>query len=79
MLIVKSLCVFFLVLEQGNTVLFGTTSMIHVQNGVFLMLLKTLMPKVFNVTSRTNETRHIEWHETCKCKSRLDASFFKNE
>ena len=21
-----------------------------------------------------NETRHIEWHETCKCKCRLDAS-----
>ena len=20
---------------------------------------------------RTNETRHIEWHETCKCKCRL--------
>ena len=24
--------------------------------------------------SRSNETRHIEWHETCKCKCRLDAS-----
>ena len=24
--------------------------------------------------SRTNETRHIKWHETCKCKCRLDAS-----
>ena len=23
--------------------------------------------------SRTNETRFIEWHETCKCKCRLDA------
>ena len=22
---------------------------------------------------RTNETRHIELHETCKCKCRLDA------
>ena len=22
--------------------------------------------------SRTNETRHIEWHETCVCKCRLD-------
>ena len=22
--------------------------------------------------SRTNETRHIEWHETCKCICRLD-------
>ena len=25
--------------------------------------------------SRTNETRHIEWHETCKCKHRLNESF----
>ena len=24
--------------------------------------------------SRTNETRHVKWHETCKCKCRLDAS-----
>ena len=24
--------------------------------------------------SRTNETRHIEWHETCKCECRLGTS-----
>ena len=24
--------------------------------------------------SRTNETRHIKWYETCKCKSRLNTS-----
>ena len=29
--------------------------------------------------SRTNETRHIEWHETCKCKFRSDANVFNNE
>ena len=29
--------------------------------------------------SRTNETRHIEWHETCKCKCRLDTNVFNNE
>ena len=29
--------------------------------------------------SITNETRHIEWHETCKCKCRLDASVCKNK
>ena len=28
--------------------------------------------------SRTNETRHIEWHETCKCKCRLEASVCNN-
>ena len=27
--------------------------------------------------SRTNETRHIEWHETCKC--RLDANVCNNK
>ena len=35
---------------------------------------KNLIVKVFNLKSRTNETRHIKWHETCKCKCRLDAS-----
>ena len=28
--------------------------------------------------SRTNETRHIIWHKTCKCKCRLDASACNN-
>ena len=40
---------------------------------------KNLNVKVFNLVSRTNETRHIEWHETCKCKSRLDASICNNK
>ena len=29
--------------------------------------------------SRTNETRHIKWNETCKCKCRLDASVCNNK
>ena len=29
-------------------------------------VVKNLNVKVFNLMSRTNETRHIEWHETCK-------------
>ena len=29
--------------------------------------------------SRTNETRHIKWHETCKCKYGLDASVCNNK
>ena len=29
--------------------------------------------------SRTNETRHIKQHETCKCKCRLDASVCNNK
>ena len=35
--------------------------------------------KVFNVISRTDETRHIKWHGTCKCKFRLDASVCNNK
>ena len=33
-------------------------------------VVKNLNVKVFNPISRTNETRHIKWHETCKCESR---------
>ena len=29
--------------------------------------------------SRTDETRHIKWHESCKCKCRLDASLCNNK
>ena len=36
-------------------------------------VIKDLNVKVFNLMSRTYETRHIKWHETCKCKCRLDA------
>ena len=42
-------------------------------------VVKNLNVKVFNVMSRTNETRHIEWHEMCKCKCRLDASVCNNK
>ena len=34
-------------------------------------IIKNLNVKVFNLMSRTNETRFIEWHETCKCKCRF--------
>ena len=30
--------------------------------------VKKLNVKVFSLMSRTNGTRHIKWHETCKCK-----------
>ena len=29
--------------------------------------------------SKTNETRHIKWHETIKCKCRLDGSVCSNK
>ena len=42
-------------------------------------VVKNLNVKVFNLMSRTNETRHIEWHEMCKCKCRLNASVCNNK
>ena len=44
-----------------------------------LDVVKNLNVKVFNLMSRTNETRHTEWHETCKYKCRLDASVCNNK
>ena len=36
-------------------------------------VVKDMNIKVFNLMSRTYETRHIEWHETCICRCRLNA------
>ena len=41
--------------------------------------IKNINVKVFNLMSRTNETRHIKWHKTCKCKCRLDVSVCNNK
>ena len=35
--------------------------------------------KVFNLVSRIYEKRHIEWHNTCKCKCRLNVSVCINK
>ena len=34
--------------------------------------VKDLNVKVFNLMTLTNETRHMKWHESCKCICRLD-------
>ena len=34
--------------------------------------VKNLNVKVFHLMPSTNDTRHIKWHETCKCICRLD-------
>ena len=41
--------------------------------------VKDLNVKVFNLMFRTNETRHIKRHETCKYKCRLDGSVCNNK
>ena len=40
-------------------------------------VIKNLNVKVFNLMSKTNETTHTEWHETCKCS--LDGSVCNNK
>ena len=42
-------------------------------------VVKNLNVKVFNLMSRTNETRDIEWHGTCKCKCKFGANVCNNK
>ena len=42
-------------------------------------IVKNLNVKVFNLMSRTNETRSIKWHETCKCICRLNEIICNNK
>ena len=44
-----------------------------------LDVVKNVNFKVFNLMSRTNETRHIEWHETCKCECKFGANACNNK
>ena len=41
--------------------------------------VKDLNVNVFNLMSRTNETRHIKWYEICKCECRLDSIVCNNK
>ena len=40
---------------------------------------KGLNVSVFNLMSRANEARHIEWNEICKCKCRLNTNVCNNK
>ena len=42
-------------------------------------VVKDLNVKVFNLMSRTNETKNIKLRERCKCKCRLDAIACNNK
>ena len=42
-------------------------------------LVKNLNAKVFNLMSRTNQTRFKEWHETCKCECRFGENVCNNK
>ena len=72
MLIVMNLHFFHLLFEQVNSVVVVTISTIP-------DVAKNLNVRVFNLISTPNETRPTNWHETCKCKCRLDASVCNNK
>ena len=40
---------------------------------------KNLNVKVFNLMSRTNKTRRIEWHETGKCECKFGSNICNNK
>ena len=42
-------------------------------------VIKNLSIRIFNLMTRTNETRHIEWHEKCKCEWRSDRIICNNK
>ena len=42
-------------------------------------VFKNINVKVYNLMSKPNKTRHIKWHEICKCKFRLDTSVCNNK
>ena len=42
-------------------------------------VVKDLNVKVFNLMSRTIETKNIKWHETCKCECRLNSIVYDDK
>ena len=42
-------------------------------------VVKNINVKVFNLTSWSNQTKHKEWHKTCKCKCRSNSSVCNNK
>ena len=40
---------------------------------------KNLNVNVINLMSRTNETRYVEWHETCKCECKFGENVCNNK
>ena len=54
-------------IKIGNVVAIVIILMIHMQKICVPDIIKYWNVKVFNLMSRTNETRFIEWHEKCKC------------
>ena len=64
-------------LKQANTLKYWKD--INDQYVMNTDVVKNKHVRVINLISRTNKTRHIKWHGTCKCKCKIDASVFNNK
>ena len=53
--------------------------MIHMKILCIPDVLENLNVRVFNLMPTANDTRHIQWHGTRKCKCGLDASVCNNK
>ena len=42
-------------------------------------IVKNINVKVFNLMSWSNQTKHIDWHKSCKCKCRSNSSVCNNK
>ena len=42
-------------------------------------VVKNITAKVFDLMSWKNKTKHIKWHESCKCECRLDLIICNNK
>ena len=42
-------------------------------------VVKNINVKIFNLMSKTNESRHMKWREICQCRYRLDTSVCNNK
>ena len=74
MLIVASLCFILLILEQVSKFSGSCNNIDDPYVKLYLPdVVKNINIKVFNIMSTINETRQVKWHDTCKCKCRLDA------
>ena len=72
-------CFILLVLKQVNVAAMVITLAICMQKICVPDVIKDLNIKVFNLMSRTNETKNIKRHETYACICRLDAIVCNNK
>ena len=42
-------------------------------------IVKNINVKVFNLMSWSNQTKHIDWHRSCKCRCRSNSSVCNNK